>query len=324
MPMFILIFVILFGINIYASCGSADCPLYHFHYNLQGGLHLRLYNEYINQDEIYVGSTKSFAGAIPEHHDEVSTLNSITAFQFQYGLTDRLDIGILLPYVHREHNHIHHHEDGDEWENWNFSGLGDISIIANYSVILPERKKEFYFGITAGLKMPTGITNAVNFEGEQAEVTIQPGTGSWDGLLGLNFRYPLFIIKTAKENEYSTIPLIIGISYKIPGKGTFDYQFGKTLIVSGGTDYQLSSKASVVLQINLRNQNYANTGSTDEPRENTGGTWIYLSPGMNLNLNDIFSVFGFIQLPVYQNVHGIQQASKFNLQLGISANTNLL
>lgn len=321
----LLLFVLFFMIGkSFASCGSENCPLYHFHYNMAGGLHLRLYNEYIDQDMVYVGSKKSFVGAISEDHDEVNTLNSITAFQLQYGISNRLDIGIILPYIHREHNHIHHEDGEDHWENWNFSGMGDISVMGDYSLIAPSMEKEIYLSISAGVKLPTGMTDAVNSEGEEAEVTIQPGTGSVDALLGLNFWMPLFTVQTTKENLYSTIPLIIGLSYKIPGKGTDNYQFGNAALLTVGTDYQFTNKASATLQVNFRNQGYANVGNTGEPRENTGGSWIYVSPGLNINFTENLSFFGIVQIPVYLNVHGIQQASRFNTQIGISANGNLL
>jgi hypothetical protein len=248
----------------------------------------------------------------------------LTSFQLQYGISDRFQVGVTIPYVHREHTHIHHEDGGNVQENWNFNGLGDIAVIGNYSVINPEMQKEIYLGISAGIKLPTGLTSAVNGDGEKAEVTIQPGSGSYDALAGINFNYPLFTIQTTNENEYSTIPLILGILYKIPGKGTEDYQYGNTLLITAGTDYQFTSEASLTLQVNFRNQGYANVGSTGEPKENTGGTKIFISPGLNLSITDYLSFFGIVQLPVYQNFHGIQQTSRFNTQIGISADTNLL
>lgn len=321
--LFLMITFLIIG-KAFSSCGSENCPLYHFNYNSHGGLHLRLYSEYINQDKIYVGSTLSSVGALPEEHDEVSTLNLITAFQLQYGLSDRLDIGFTLPFIHREHSHIHHEDEQAQLENWNFSGMGDVLITGNYSLIAPSMQKEIYLGLSAGIKLPTGVTSAVNAEGELAEVTLQPGTGSLDELFGVNFRYPLFATKTAYGDEYSTIPLILGLNYKIAGKGTDDYKFGNTLLLTAGTDYQFMNEASITLQFNVRTQDFADVGTTGEPRENTGGTWIYLSPGLNLNLLDNLSFFGIVQLPVYINVNGLQQASSFNAQFGISANTSLL
>lgn len=320
----LLVLMLIIIERAFASCGSENCPLYHFHYNQEGGLHLRLDNEYINQDRIYTGSSRSSIGAISEDHDEVSTLNSITTLQLQYGISSRLGIGLAFPYIHREHNHIHHEEGENHWENWNFSGLGDISIAGYYSLIVPSMEKEIYLGVSAGVKLPTGVTNAINAEGETAEVTLQPGSGSVDALLGLNFRYPLATIETSEENVFSTIPLIIGVSYKVTGRGTDNYKIGNTLLFSAGSDYQFTTKASLTLQLNLRTQGFADVGSTGEPFENTGGTWVYVSPGVNFNLIDNLSFYGTIQFPVYINVHGIQQASAFNLQLGLSINSSLL
>lgn len=311
-------------IESFASCGSENCPLYNFHYNSQGGLHLRLSSEYINQDRIYLGSALSSVGAVPEEHDEVSTINSITAFQLQYGISDRLDIGFIVPFIYRNHDHIHHEDGQAQPENWNFSGMGDISVSANYTLISPTMEEELYLGITAGLKLPTGVTNAANSEGELAEVTLQPGTGSVDGLMGLNFRYPLITVPTLESSKYSSIPLIIGVNYKIAGKGTDDYKFGNSLLLTAGTDYRFMNTMSVTFQFNLRNQGFADTGTTGEPRENTGGTWMYLSPGLNLDLTNYLSLFGIVQVPVYINVHGLQQASSFNVQFGITADTDLL
>ncbi len=310
--------------NIYASCGSSNCPLYHFHYSRTGGLYLRISYEYINQDQLYVGTNRSFIGAIPEQHDEVSTLNSLTFLQLQYGISDRLSFGFILPFIHHEHNHIHHDKGQDVWENWNFSGMGDIILLANYSLILPTMNSETYLSISGGIKLPTGITDAKNTEGEEAEVTIQPGSGSVDEVIGINFRHPLFTVKTTKDGVYSTIPLIIGLSYQIAGKGTNDYKFGNTFLANLGTDYQLTDKASLAFQVNGKFQGHSDPGKTGEPEENTGGKWIYFSPGLNFSIDQTLSFYGFIQLPVYQNVNGIQQTSRFNLQLGVTANTSLL
>jgi hypothetical protein len=98
---------------------------------------------------------------------------------------------------------------------------------------------------------------------------------------------------------------------------------GNTLLVSLGTEYQLLNHLNILLQANGMFRDFADVGSTGEYPQNTGGTWIFLSPGLNLRLSDSFSAFGYVQLPVYLNVHGIQQTSKFNLQFGVSADMNL-
>jgi hypothetical protein len=270
-----------------------------------------------------VGSSRSFVGAIPSHHDEVQTLNERNVFQFQYGITDKVGLNVDVPFIHREHSHIGHEDGQDIWESWNFSGLGDMVVSTQYALLTPSEEFEPYVSLVLGMKIPTGVTGLKNAEGEEAEVTIQPGTGSLDGIVGFNYRQTLFSVPTI-SGAYSALPLTIGVSYQFNGKGTYDYRFGNSLLVSVGTAYQFIDRASLLFQANGRFQGFAEVGTTGEPRENTGGTWIFASPGLSARLSDAFSAQAFIQIPVYQNVHGIQQTARFNLQFGVSANVDLL
>ncbi len=296
-----------------ASCGSATCPLDNHRYMLSGRLHIMAAYEYINQDRIYVGSSPSYVGALPNTHDEVQTINQRGFVLGQYGLSDRLALQFELPFVHREHSHI---ENGVT-DNFNFSGLGDVIVGGQYAFLTAYDAFEPSLSLRFGAKLPTGATDATSTAGEPAEVTIQPGTGSFDAIVGLNYRQDLVSVPMF-SGEYATVPFSIGVSYSANGKGTNGYRVGNTLLVSLGTEYQMLDRLGLLLQVNGMVRDHADVGTTGELPENTGGTWIFASPGLNLRLNDALSLFGYVQLPVYINVHGIQQASRFNLQVGVS------
>ena len=306
-----------------ASCGAATCPLNNHRYLKAGWLRLGVIHEYINQDQIYVGSSRSFAGALPSHHDEVQTLNERNIFLFQFGILDALGLNIELPFIHREHNHIGHENGQNIWESWNFSGLGDMIVSTQYALLRPSEEFEPYVSLLVGVRIPTGVTGMKNAEGEEAEVTIQPGTGSLDGIIGINYRQTLLSVPTV-SGKYSALPLSVGVSYQANGKGTYDYRFGNSLLASVGTAYQFIDRASLLFQVNGRFQGFADVGTTGEFRDNTGGTWIFVSPGLSTQLSDVFSAQAYIQVPLYQDVHGIQQTARFNLQFGLSANVDLL
>jgi hypothetical protein len=280
-------------------------------------------HEYINQDQIYVGSQKSYVGAIRQHHDEVQTINERNVLQVQAGLSGRIGLNAEIPFVSRQHSHIHHHHGEDLWESWSFSGFGDMVFSAQYTVLVPRDEFDPVVTLIAGVKLPTGITDAKNEEGEEAEVAIQPGSGSTDGIAGVHYRQTLFSVPTI-TGEYSALPLIAGVSYQFNGKGTYDWRFGNSLLVHVGTAYQFVQRASMLFQINGKFQGFADAGTSGEPRANTGGTWIFASPGLRVDLSDAISAFGYVQLPVYQNVHGIQQTARFNLQFGLSASVGLV
>ncbi len=301
-----------------ASCGSATCPLNTYHYFTAGSLHFMLANEYIDQDRIYVGSSRSFVGAIPNDHDEIETINERSTLTAQIGISDALALNIDFPFIHREHRHLDH----GSIESFTFSGFGDMVVSAQAALIVPTEEYGPYLSIQGGVKLPTGLTNAANTAGERAEVTIQPGTGSLDFLAGINYRRTLFGVPMI-SGEYSALPIIINASYQINGKGTESYRMGNVLLVNVGTQYEFSPSAAFLLQVNGMSRGYADVGSTAEIRGNTGGTWIFISPGMSVQINDMFSANGFVQLPVYINVHGIQQAAAFNFQLGLSANFSM-
>ncbi|HVO74591.1 MAG TPA: transporter [Ignavibacteriaceae bacterium] len=318
---FLFLILPLFKVYSFPSCGSAACPLNSNNPLVRGLFFLRLSHEYIDQDRIFVGSSRSFVGAIPEEHDEVSTLNQITAFSLGYGLTDFLSLNFALPFVHREHSHIHHGEEGPELEHWNFTGVGDAVLTANIS-LFNNGNNNSLLNLIAGVKLATGVTDFKNPEGEAAEVTIQPGTGSTDFLLGAAFTKNLASVPVLAGPKYSSLPLTLLASYKINTKGTDDYMYGNELLLHLSTSYRFIEQASLLLQVNARFLGKADPGLTGEPAENTGGKWVFISPGIKFFPMEGLSLYGYYQIPVYQNVNGIQQAAAYNLQVGIQQEIN--
>ncbi len=312
----------VFKAETFASCGTAYCPLNtHKHLNT-GGLEVSVSREYINQNRIFVGEEKSFIGAISGHHDEIQTINERTTVKFQYGLSNALGVNVELPFVHREHSHIHNHMGTPIHESWNFSGFGDMVVTGQAGFNLGQSEKAAALSFLAGAKLATGVTDAANAEGDAAEITLQPGSGSTDFLFGFNFHKPLFNVGSAAGDVHSLMPINFGVTYQLSGEGKEDFRFGNVAQAHLGTEYQILPRATLLFQGNLRHQTFGEEdGSQDD---NSGGTWIYASPGLGVQFSDLFSGFTYLQLPVYINVHGIQQVSKMNLLFGLSANVNLI
>jgi hypothetical protein len=315
---FLVVLSVIFRFSAYPNCGSASCPLNNHRYLGAGFFRLSLSHEYINQDLLYLGSSRSFAGAVRYDHDEIQTINQRSVAQVQVGITDRLAFNAEVPLIARQHRHILHETSGDRIESWNFVGLGDIVASAQYALLLPHTEFGPYVSLVGGIKVATGRTDLKNAEGDEAEVTIQPGTGSTDGIAGLFYRQEVATVPTL-GGEFSSLPLIAGVSYQFNGAGTHGWRAGNSLLAHIGTEYQFSPSASFTMQVNARIQQYAEVGRTGEPRENTGGTWIFASPGVNVSLTGSVFAFAILQVPVYQQVHGFQQSAKMNVQVGISA-----
>ena len=98
---------------------------------------------------------------------------------------------------------------------------------------------------------------------------------------------------------------------------------GNTLLLNLGLEYRCLDRVTLLMQANGMFRDFANAGSTGESPQNTGGTWIFVSPGLRLQLNDHFAAFSYVQLPVYLNVHGIQQTARVNLLIGATVDVGL-
>lgn len=313
-----LFLLVAFVQSAFASCGSATCPLHYHRYLTSGLLQLRLHQEYIDQDRIFVGTSPSVVGAIRYHHDEVRTINRISVLQARLGITDRIGLRVDAPFIARDHSHIHHHGGEDQLETWSFSGFGDLEVGGLFVILLPESQDEPFLSVSAAVKFPTGLTTAANSSREKAEASIQPGSGSFDGTLGFVLSQSFGSILSA-SGEYVSMSVTVSLTHGLNGRGTDGWKFGDVTFAHVSTAYRIVEDVGILLQMNGRFQKKADPGDSGEPAENTGGTRLYLSPGLELHLARGVSIFGYYQLPLYQNLNGIQQTSAGNLQVGISA-----
>ena len=289
---------------------------------MTGMFRLGLSYENIRMDKLQSGTEKVILGQISVHHEELETINQRLIVNADYGLSSRLSLNVMAPYITREHSHIHHSDDGDELEHWSFSGIGDVIVHGTYVLSQSMNPDIPYFALTAGVKLPTGTANKANEHGEAAEVTIQPGTGSFDGVLSLNGRYVLGAVKSL-NGAYTVLPLTSNITVRMNGRGKDDYRIGNEIIGSVGSLFELDLMLRLLVQLNVRSMGRSDVGTTGEERSNTGGTWVFLTPGIGSELFSNVNFFVYAQIPIYQNVNGVQQVAGLNVQAGISYNASI-
>ncbi len=299
--------------SLNASCGCANCPIINYSPSTDKRVEIGLSYEYINQDQIYIGNNRSTVGAIPEHHDEKETLNMLYIVNAKYAITPEWRLRAALPYTHRVHEHIHNHHGEQEIEKWDISGFGDIEIVSDHTLY---RSGDSELGITAGVKLPTGKTHLKNNKEEEAEVSIQPGSGSTDYCVGLFYQHGLITVPNT-DRQYMRLPIILGTTYTISGRGTEQWQFGNKLLANIGTSYLVSKKISTGLDITYKSQKKALSGSTGEPSDNTGGEWVYIAPNIVVALSHVISLKTVAQIPVWQDVNGLQTVSPWNLRVDL-------
>lgn len=300
----------------WASCGSSSCPidLSLAERTERGVIRLDYTQEYIDQSQPKMSRRNAAVGEIRGHHDEVFTINEIKKISLDAGLTDRLSLQLILPFVHREHYHVHHHHGSDEHEYWNLNGMGDLTVLSRYAFT--------HLSVIAGGVFPTGRDKALNDTGEEAEAGILPGKGTYSLILGGSLTKN-FTAKTW-NGLYAKLPVFFSSTYQWNGRSDHDYKIGNIWLANAGGVYPVLPKVGLMLQSNVLVSRRDSKGRTGEEVKKTGGTFVYISPGLQLALaENLWSTF-MVQFPVYQRVNVIQLTSDNNIILGVSYRFSVL
>lgn len=298
--------VTLFPQNARASCGASFCPV-NTQWEVQGawqrpGLRVDLRYEYLDQDQPRLGRRRVAVGETPQHHDEVRTLNRNTLLSFDYTVNERWGVSLTAPYVDREHEHIHHHHGELLNESWHITTPGDMRLLGRYQM------SEKPVSLILGLKLPTGSTDETNADGDTAERSLQPGSGTTDVMLGVAFSHG------SLRSPWSWF-------VQAQGQHAVDehdeFQPGDQFNLDGGIRYVAGGGLSLMLQGNLVIKS-RDSGAEAEP-ESSGGTFLFLAPGLSYALSPRWQVYAFLQQPVFQDVNGIQLTADRGYIAGISA-----
>lgn len=299
--------------NAFASCGSAFCMV-NTNWNVQGawtepGGRADLRYEYINQDRPMSGSARVGVGQIPRHHDEVQTANRNWLASFDYAFNPAWGTTVTVPVADRDHLHIHNHRGARLPENWNFTGLGDVRVLGRHqwSSEDADAARLDSYGINFGIKLPTGSIDVRNSDGTAAERSLQPGTGSTDVILGGYFMRVL---------GNSDLSLFAQGLHQRPINGRADYRPGTRSTLDLGLRYEMTAQLGLMLQVNVLHRG-RDSGLQAEP-EDTGGRSAFASAGLGYAITRDLQVYGFLQMPLYQYVNGVQLTAARSAVIGIS------
>ena len=73
--------------------------------------------------------------------------------------------------------------------------------------------------------------------------------------------------------------------------------------------------ATPELQLNLVHSGHDRGANADEA--NSSGSFVYLSPGLTVSISKQTRLYGYLQLPLYQNVEGFQLAPRWTATAGV-------
>jgi hypothetical protein len=296
-----------------ASCGTAFCMV-NTSWNVQGawtepGSRFDLRFEYIDQDQPRAGSREVGVGEIRKHHDEMRTVNRNWLATYDYTFSEAWGVSATLPLVDRSHAHIHNHGGARILDRWNFTEPGDLRVLGRRQwrgESLQAQRLDFY-GVSFGLKLPTGEHNVRNGGGDLAERTLQPGTGTTDLLLGGYFSRMLGTGASWFADALLQQPLDTRDEFRPGARASLDIGYRR----------ELSEKTGVMLQLNYLHRR-RDKGAEAETAD-SGGDALFVSPGLSHALTGGLQAYGFLQLPLYQYVNGVQLTADWAVVAGVSA-----
>ncbi len=328
----------LTAMNDAQACASCGCTLSK-DWDTQGqttklGLSADLSYTYINQNTPIYGSSKPSSAFVAQLYAagqeiETSTITQTVTASFNYN-SDIWGVSVQIPYLNRTHATNGNlnlqnvppdtpalEPQGTYGATSSDNGIGDIRIIGRYSGFSADRSS----GLIGGIKLPTGSTGA-NFSGgpgagNKLDPGLQIGTGSTDIILGaytsgLISTYGWFIQGTL---QHAISPLVdegLGGTYR-PGDA---YSLNTGIRYAG-----FGAKVTPMLQFNIIRRN-SDVGTGVPTDALTGapvssGTLAYLSPGASVRVGGGASIYGFVQVPIYQNVGSLQLVPKYTATLGV-------
>ena len=160
---------------------------------------------------------------------------------------------------------------------------------------------------SSDLKLPTGVYRLRDREGTINEPTIQPGSGSTDGIVSVLYSHQVI----PNQGEW-----FISASRKVNGENDLDYRFGDDSQANAGWRYKTAHDLTWSIQVNGRRTLRDTFRGMSVP--STGSTIVHLTPGLRLEGKSGTSIYGFVQVPVYEQVNEANLAPRVGLILGLS------
>jgi hypothetical protein len=208
----------------------------------------------------------------------------------------------------REHKHIHNHHGEQIHDQWNFTELGDIRVVGRYQLLgVTDPVAPSNGGLTFGLKLPTGKTDVANGDGDLAERSLQPGTGTTDLILGGYYHRKLTV---------SDASWFVQGQYQHALGSHQGFKPGAQLGFDVGVRKGVGTNLGLLAQLNYVHKN-ADSGSESEPAS-SGGRYVYASPGLSYALPGNVQLYAFFQVPLQRHVRGVQLTANKSLVDGLS------
>ncbi len=291
--------------NAAHACAACGCMLSK-DWEIQGmgsgpGFTVGLTYDYVDQNQMRSGYGKAPGFTLPNAQEiEMRTRTSFTTLVGDYQGA-KWGVNIQLPYLDRYH--LTYPQGAVALDSSSSSSLGDARILWRYTGF----SKDGSNGLFLGAKLPTGSTGVDFASGEPLDASLQPGTGSTDILFG---GFHQGQIEKLKMGWFLQGLVQHAVSTRN------EYRPGDSFNINAGIRYaKFGERIAPMLQFNFIRR-ISDSGANATPYI-TGGDLAYLAPGVSIRLGNGTSAYGFVQVPIYQYVQGLQLVPTKIISIGL-------
>lgn len=223
-----------------------------------------------------------------EHEDDFELYHSYE-FRANLAIAKKYNLMLLVPYQ----TSVVHYERVIEGINpikdttFGVSGMGDI-ILAGERVYQFEKEQwQHNLKLGFGVKIPTGNFKATGGDANNAyHPTLQPGTGSWDGIFRVN--YVGLFANTLGINHSMNYRMNSGVSYTAEDGEKAYYRFGNRFNARLSLFWLITlPDIRIAPSIGGYLEEYGYDWRTDFIEEGTGGTSFFGTAGLDFTYQDV-------------------------------------
>jgi hypothetical protein len=250
-----------------------------------------------------------------------------------YGVSHHLTVSAELPYVRRDRlrEGTHEHDGGVALNGveqlGTVAGIGDINLLAKYRLTEGDGVG---FALIGGIKLPTGSTHRRSPGGERLETEHQPGSGSWDPIVGASASARLGTIQLSASGLYQFATRgaqHTRLGNRAQGGIALSHRFGPAPHEHAPThdhhhgdeldEHHEHPHSSWDAFVELGGEWEGRQKVDGELEAASGGKWAWIAPGVRYNSASGWSAGAAVALPVWQDIRASHPDNRYRLMVSL-------
>lgn len=265
----------------------------------------KFYFEYIFEQKNYDVMDAQAAHELHDdgYHFHDKTTEDLHHYKIGGFAGESLELFAEIPYVIRRSLEVDSHAIlGSKQTS---EGWGDLNVIGSFKFWQKDTRS---FNAVAGVKFPTGSIKEKNSIGTVFEAELQPGSGSYDYILGGIYR-----LGTGRSS------FVANMSWLARTEGRHEFEYGDVFVTTLYCDYFLNpgmKNFAIRAGLDMVYQNEQKQKDHGAKVGDSGGQTILLGPVLKVNTGEHISIVATLLYPVMQNLGGVHQELDYEWTLG--------